>query len=66
MSLADSLAQRHFSIPKCSTNAVLEGEMHEETKTIIWLASQLVRVPNSRFGGHDFESPVWWELGALT
>jgi hypothetical protein len=30
------------------------------------LASNLVRAPNSRSGGHEFESPVSQELGALT
>jgi hypothetical protein len=32
----------------------------------IWLASDLVRVPNSRSGGQEFVSPVWQEPGALT
>ncbi len=29
------------------------------------LASHLVRAPNSRSGGHEFESPMRQELGAL-
>jgi hypothetical protein len=37
-----------------------------ETRTSIWLASHLVRAPNSRSGGHEFESPMRQELGALT
>ena len=32
----------------------------------IRLASHLVRAPNSRSGGHEFESLMRWELGALT
>jgi hypothetical protein len=37
-----------------------------ETQTSIELASYSVRVPNSRSGGHEFESPMRRELGALT
>jgi hypothetical protein len=37
-----------------------------ETQTSIRLANHLVRVPNSRSGGHGFKSPVRQELGALT
>jgi hypothetical protein len=33
---------------------------------MLWLASYLVRVLNSVSGEHEFESPVWQELGALT
>jgi hypothetical protein len=33
---------------------------------LIRLASHSVIAPNSRSGGHEFESPVWGELGALT
>jgi hypothetical protein len=32
----------------------------------LWLASHLVREPNSQSGGDKFEFPVWIELGALT
>ncbi len=32
----------------------------------IWLASRFVRAPNSRSGGHEFETPMWREFGALT
>jgi hypothetical protein len=31
-----------------------------------WLASHIVRAPNSRSGGHEFKSPMRQELGALT
>ncbi len=34
--------------------------------TSIVLASRLVRVPNSRSRGHEFESLLRWELVALT
>ncbi len=37
-----------------------------ETQTSIWKAIHLDRTPNSRSGGHEFESPVWRELHALT
>ncbi len=37
-----------------------------ETQTNIRLASHLVRMPNSRSGGHEFEFPLRRELGALT
>jgi hypothetical protein len=37
-----------------------------DTQTSIRLASHLVRALNSRSGGHEYESPVWWEFGALT
>jgi hypothetical protein len=37
-----------------------------EAETSIRLASHLVRMPNSRSGGHELESPVWRELHALT
>jgi hypothetical protein len=35
-------------------------------ETSIRLAGHFVRAPISRPGGHNFESPVWRELGALT
>jgi hypothetical protein len=41
-------------------------EKPAETQSSIWLASHLARVPNSRSGGHEFESPNRRELGALT
>jgi hypothetical protein len=41
-------------------------EKPAEAQTSIQLASHLVRAPNSRAEGHEFESPVRWELGALT
>ncbi len=41
-------------------------EACRDTQSSIRLASHLVRAPNSRSGGHEFESPVWRELGALT
>jgi hypothetical protein len=41
-------------------------EKPAETQISIRLASHLVRDPNSRSGGHEFESPMRWELGALT
>jgi hypothetical protein len=37
-----------------------------DTQTSIRLASHLVRAPNSRFGGHEFEYHVRLVLGALT
>jgi hypothetical protein len=41
-------------------------EKSGETQTSIRLASNLVIVPNSRFEGHEFKSPMQRELGALT
>jgi hypothetical protein len=67
-SLADSLAWHHFSTaPLCSTTPCRESCW--DTQNSILLASHIVRVPNSRYRGHEFESllcPVWQELGALT
>jgi hypothetical protein len=40
-------------------------EACRDTKTSIRLASHLVRAPDSRCGGHEFESPLQRELGAL-
>jgi hypothetical protein len=40
-------------------------EKPAETQTSIRLASHLVRVPNSRSGGHEYESPMRRELRAL-
>ncbi len=37
-----------------------------ETQTSIRLASHIVRVPKSRSWEHEFEFPVWRELGVLT
>jgi hypothetical protein len=48
------------------SHTVLYRSLHAETQTSIWLASHLVRVPNSRSGGHEFKSPMRRELGALT
>ncbi len=53
----------------CSTKAVLEEHCREacwDTQTSIRLASHLVRVPNSRSGGHEFESPIQREFSART
>jgi hypothetical protein len=41
-------------------------EACRDTQTNFRLASHLVRAPNSRYGGHEFESPMQQELGALT
>jgi hypothetical protein len=41
-------------------------EKPAKTQTSIQLASHLVKAPTSRSGGHEFESPIWRELGALT
>ncbi len=41
-------------------------EKPADTQTSIQLASHLLRVPNSGSRGHEFESPVWLEHGALT
>ncbi len=41
-------------------------EKPAETQTSIWLASHLVRAPNSISEGHEFESPMRLELDALT
>ncbi len=55
---------------KKSLNALDRGcknkERERDTQTSIRLASHLVRAPNSRSGGHEFESPVRRQLGALT
>ncbi len=56
--LADSLAQHHFSTPRCSTPARYWREICRE--------ACLVRAPNYRSGGCEFESPMRQELGALT
>jgi hypothetical protein len=39
--------------------------MPAENLTSIWLGSHLVRVPDSRSEGHEFESPMRQKLGAL-
>ncbi len=41
-------------------------EKPAETQTSIRLASHLVRVPDSRSGGHELKSPLRRQLGALT
>jgi hypothetical protein len=41
-------------------------EKPAKNQTSISLDSHLVREPNSRSGGHDFESPMRCDLGALT
>ncbi len=41
-------------------------EKPAETQTSILLASHLVAAPNSRSGGHEYESLLWREMGALT
>jgi hypothetical protein len=41
-------------------------EKAAKTQTSIRLASHLVRAPNSRSGGHEFESSMRREIGALT
>jgi hypothetical protein len=41
-------------------------EKPAKTQTSIRLASHLVKAPNSRFGGHEFESQMRRELRALT
>ncbi len=40
-------------------------EACRDSQTSILLARHLVREPNARSGGHEFESPMWWELVAL-
>jgi hypothetical protein len=47
-------------------NILLCREACQDTQISIRLASHLVRAPNSRFGGHEFEYPVRLVLGALT
>ncbi len=64
--LAGSLAHCQFSTPKCSTNAVLEVAMYRHIDEHPVSYSHSIRAPNSRSGGHKFESPVWQELGAVT
>jgi hypothetical protein len=81
MSLADSLAwQTHLPNPTADSTSLLNQahvqyqsvngrstvDKSAETQTNIRLASHLVRTPNSRSGGHEFETPLWRELGALT
>jgi hypothetical protein len=34
-------------------------EAYRDNQTSVWLASHLVKAPNSISGGHDFESPLW-------
>jgi hypothetical protein len=41
-------------------------EKPAKTQISIRLASHLVRASNSRSGGHEYESTMRWELGALT
>ncbi len=41
-------------------------EACQDSDYSIRLASHLVRAPNSRFGGHEFEFPIRQDLGALT
>ncbi len=36
-----------------------------KTQTSNWLASSLVRAPNTLSGGHEFESPVWTDPRGL-
>ncbi len=69
--LADSLARCHgrqyFSTklsPKRTGGSTVEKPA--ETQTSIQLASHLVGAPNSRPGGHEFESPMRRELDVLT
>ncbi len=42
----------------------MQGRIVE--KPNIRLANPLVRASNSRSGGYEFKSPLWWELGAPT
>jgi hypothetical protein len=73
MSLADSLARQTRLLGSTSLHpSVSEVPMgnwrelcREFIHFIIWLDSHLDRVLNSGFGGHEFLSPVWWELCAL-
>ncbi len=74
--LAVSLVRRHgrqyfFVIPSpCAVPKQYWREHCREacwdTQTSIRLASHLVRAPNSSSRGHEFESPMWRELSALT
>ncbi len=41
-------------------------EACRDTQTSILPARHLVREPNARSGGHEFQSPMLWELVALT
>jgi hypothetical protein len=50
----------------CELYIVSPVEKPAKTQTSIWLASHLVRAPNSRTEGHESESPIRRELGALT
>jgi hypothetical protein len=49
-------------LPKCRS----KGLLAENPAETLRLASLLVKAPNSRSRGHEFESPVRQELGALT
>ncbi len=46
--------------------SILCRESCLDNQTSIWLVNHLVRASNSRSGGHEFEYPMRWELGALT
>ncbi len=49
----------------CSTQAVLEGALNRSLPNLR-IASHLFRAPNFKSGEHEFKSPMWQELGALT
>ncbi len=71
-SLADSIARQTY-LPATADSTSVLNQAHvqhlsgtrvstvqkpAETQTSIWLASYLVRAANSRYGGHEFESPL--------
>jgi hypothetical protein len=53
----------HKICPTCHSLTVAVVEKPAETQTSLRLAS--IGAPNSRSGGHEFESPMRRELGAL-
>jgi hypothetical protein len=67
--LADSLARRNgrqYFPNKPSLCAVPKRYWREHCRKTWTLASHLIRASNSRSGGHEFESSIQQELGALT
>ncbi len=57
-----------FSIQKCNCGIrPIWGKMRSTVWTVqIHVAIHIFRAPNSRSGGHDFESLLRVEMGALT
>ncbi len=66
--LADSLARHHgrqYFSTNPSPSEILKRYYREHCREAC-RDLHPVRAPNSRSGGHEFESPMRWELGALT